>query len=503
MVPVLSLKAACLCAFTLLCGVVQAVRETKYYDRLSVAPDATEQEIKKAYRKAALKWHPDRNPDNKEQAEQKFREVAEAYEVLSEPEQRKVYDRFGEQGVKGNSGGGGSPNGHGRPGGFHFGGGRDPFEMFKTMFGEDFGGGRGGSFSSQSGDGRRTFTMHFSSSGGQPGGFAGGFGGGGDDGGSVFGNAFKNARQQQQQRAGGGRQAPAKTIYSGDPPVPLVTADSFPGPGDEFVTVVHFFHPDDANEKAAKVVQAVAGKLSPSRLAKFAAVDCRAHSDLCDAHGVLQTPGIQAFVPDEDSSVDFVGRVSPADLKAWTLRQIPSHVTTLAGQQDLDQFLQRCSLASGAKGERAAWAACAVLVTDKAEVSPLWASASTQFRGKVATAQIQTAVAQHVTGLKGTRTLSLHGFCNGHAAPCISEDLPEESKSKAIHTFLAEFRSGTKCRKEIKLEDAAQLARWPVAQLKALLVDYGLRCRTCFEKDDYRTFILEHVLRAATGRDEL
>ena len=74
--------------------------------------------------------------------------------------------------------------------------------MFKTMFGEGFGG-EGGSFASQSGDGRRTFTMHFSSSGGQPGGFAGGFGGGGD-GGSVFGNAFRNAQQRQQQRGGGG-----------------------------------------------------------------------------------------------------------------------------------------------------------------------------------------------------------------------------------------------------------------------------------------------------------
>lgn len=125
--------------------------------------------------------------------------------------------------------------------------------------------------------------------------------------------------------------------------MPLLTADAFPGPSDEFVTVVHFFHPDEANQKVAKAVQAVAAKLSPSRLAKFAAVDCRAHSSLCDEHEALQTPALRAYVPDSGAPAEFSGRVSTSALKAWTLRQIPSHVTTLAGQHDLDQFLQVCA----------------------------------------------------------------------------------------------------------------------------------------------------------------
>lgn len=58
-------------------------------------------------------------------------------------------------------------------------------------------------------------------------------------------------------------------------------------------------------------------------------------------------------------------------------------------------------------------------------------------------------------------------------------------------------------RAEVTLADAAQLAQWPVAHLKALLIDHGLRCRTCVEKADFRAFILEHVLRAAPPRDEL
>ncbi|NXN93047.1 DNJB6 protein, partial [Rhinopomastus cyanomelas] len=138
-----------------------------YYEVLGVQKQASAEDIKKAYRKLALKWHPDKNPDNKEEAERQFKQVAEAYEVLSDVKKRDIYDRYGKEGLI-NGGGGGNVHDNQYGFGFTF---RNPEDVFREFFGggdpfssdffdsfEDFFGGRRGPRGSRRGGGGSFFS---------------------------------------------------------------------------------------------------------------------------------------------------------------------------------------------------------------------------------------------------------------------------------------------------------------------------------------------------------
>ncbi|XP_068345306.1 uncharacterized protein [Pyrus communis] len=126
-----------------------------YYSVLKVNKNATEDDIKKAYRKLAMKWHPDKNPNDKKEAEARFKQISEAYEVLSDPQKRQVYDQDGEEGLKDIP-----PPGSG---GFSYGGGSKGFNPrnAEDIFAEFFGSSPFGFGSSGPGK-----SMRFSSDGG-------------------------------------------------------------------------------------------------------------------------------------------------------------------------------------------------------------------------------------------------------------------------------------------------------------------------------------------------
>lgn len=122
--------------------------KSDYYDILGVSKSASADEIKKAYRKQALEWHPDRHKDNKEAAEKKFKEINEAYQVLSDPQKRAAFDQYGSAAFNPGGMGGGNPfaggfGGQGNPftytytsGGQNpFGDFGDPFDIFAQFFG--------------------------------------------------------------------------------------------------------------------------------------------------------------------------------------------------------------------------------------------------------------------------------------------------------------------------------------------------------------------------------
>ncbi|PGH29101.1 hypothetical protein GX50_08150 [[Emmonsia] crescens] len=207
------------------------VAETKLYDALSIPPTASQDEIKKAYKKAALKFHPDKNKNNPDAVE-KFKEVSQAYEVLSDPEKRKVYDQYGLEFLL--RGGTAEPppgaGGGGGPGGMPFGAGGMPggFSTFGGMPG---------------GGGARTF--HFSTGGG-----AGGFhfsnpedifsnfarsGGAGMDDDDVFSilGGLGGARGAGPRRKGGAngaqRRAPTPEVTTVERPLLLTLEELFTG----------------------------------------------------------------------------------------------------------------------------------------------------------------------------------------------------------------------------------------------------------------------------------
>lgn len=360
-----------------------------YYTILGLNKRAKSKDIKKAYRKLALQYHPDKvtgGNEEKEEAEKIFVNVSEAYAILSDEEKRKIYDKYGKQGLEahergidpeaagfGGGGPGGDFPGGGFPGGgfpgggggggshtFHFSGangaGFDPRQMFEEMFGGGGGGfprGRGGSFN-----------MNFDGTGG--------FGGGGGFE-QMFGGGMGGGRR-------GGQAPPPQELFPKNAPsgiAPLGKA-KFPDKSSKYLWVVIFYDNNSQECAGAKpMMESFAEKVKGSF--KVGAVNCRrgtADMQFCREQGIdLQYLPAFGFVVDGEVQL-FPANESPTmkQLYDFAVENTPFDlVHNINHPTMIEERLKQPSKDKRNLGS-------ILLLTDKYETSPKYASLAYQFR---------------------------------------------------------------------------------------------------------------------------
>lgn len=324
-----------------------------YYKILGIRRDASHKEIKDAYRKLSLKWHPDKNPDNKEEAEQKFMDISKAYEVLSDEEKRRKYDQFGEEGVFGNNMGGG--------GGFQ--GGFDPNEIFRTFFGGGGGGGQRFEFNfGGPGGGGQNFFFH-----GGNGGPFGGFGGNGNGGGGPHG---RPRRAQNHPNDFYDEKSGIENIDEG------LYKEKIGNKNSDEIWIVEYYSPSCPHCKEFVKQYTKLAKLYKNMI-KIGAVDCASQRRLCDKLKVNGVPRIDLVGPNGRRKTFDGHERSVKALDEWVAANMPSQIKSLTSA-NLDKFVMESMTQPRV-----------ILFTNKNEQGPLFKSLSNHFKGRITFATVK------------------------------------------------------------------------------------------------------------------
>ena len=293
-----------------------------YYKILGVKRNASKQEIKRAFKKLSLKYHPDKNKDNPKKAKEMFIKIANAYEVLSNDEKRKIYDQYGEEGVKANEQGGGS--------GAHF-----NFDNmdFQDIFSQFFGGGGRGSGAK--------FTFNF---GGGPGGrgkqSSQGFGGF-EDIFSGFGFGGQNGQGKQQGRGrGSGSGMKNKNYFKNTKVTSLKMKNLSLLLSRKNIWFVYFYKQGDQDyDRYVKTMIEFADKTEG--LFNAGAVNCINDEEICDEFDVAQTPTIVYFSENLNEHNRYKGKIEYNSLFNYAANRMSYYVNEVTLDKFLDFFSKR------------------------------------------------------------------------------------------------------------------------------------------------------------------
>ena len=486
------------------------VADVDYYRILGLKRNAKEKDIKKAYRKMALQWHPDKHTGEEEKAiaQKKFQEVAEAYEVLSDPEKKRIYDQVGSEGLKrgGGGGGGGGGGDSGGPGGFNFGGfqggfpggakfnfqgqQRDPFDMFKDFFGNDFD--ISGGFGQQKQKQKRS------------GGGFGGFDFGGGFGGFDFGQQQRHQQHQQQHQ-------PPPPLYNKQDGVVPLAGSKYPDSKSKFVWLIQFYSVvknQDSRAFKEKFIK-LANRVKMDGI-KVGSVNCDVEKEICSTNKITRYPtfelvyGKDSVVFDPSTSDDKM--LTSKSLFNFVSEKMPGTVINIRHKQQAEDLLTKL-VSNNYKSDVAL-----LLFTQKFETSLILKSLAYTLDGSIAVGEIRGSNDKLSSEFGVTTYPSLLAICGGRELD-ISETYSGDLKDfSSLMKFTEKFKTNSKssCDKLRKAKQAdkekrknrvhqvkklteSQVRKMKIKELKEIVYDLGLGQAGLLEKPDYISAILKHI----------
>eukprot|EP00607_Mallomonas_marina_P008311 CAMPEP_0182418130 /NCGR_PEP_ID=MMETSP1167-20130531/2599_1 /TAXON_ID=2988 /ORGANISM="Mallomonas Sp, Strain CCMP3275" /LENGTH=486 /DNA_ID=CAMNT_0024592163 /DNA_START=136 /DNA_END=1597 /DNA_ORIENTATION=+ len=471
-----------------MCTIVVVGTGADYYKILGVKRSANDRQLKKAYRKLALKWHPDKHLKNKEAATKKFSEISEAYEVLSDPEKRKVYDLQGEEGLKRGAGGGGPGgpegfNGHSSQdtqfsnggGTFHFEG-SDPFNMFESFFGRRDATGS-------------NMNTQFNFEG--------------------FDSSFFRQSGGMHHRQGGrfhpsgssAPEAPMSDLYEREKNIITLSAKKFPDLKSKYIWLIEFYSSRcEACESFRPHFITLAEKMKAHGI-KTGAVNCDKERQLCGSKGVKEYPTIMVFLGDKGIRYDRSdSHMTAKTIFDFVTEKVSMSITNLRLPQQVEELQQSVC--------RKGWGACLILLTSKFDTPLSLKALSFQFKDKVAVAEARGSndmIAQHFNVHSYPTVVMICGGKERLAYEVYTGDVKDIT---AISQFIQKFENKSKCKELVtkakklsekrksELNRVLQSSRKDLelkrlSELREAVGELGISSTSFKEKSDFISAILE------------